>query len=149
MDRILLAVDGSEHSTRAARFAGKLSSRFGAEVFVVHVVPARLMASVPSLPSEYAKVEDLYLSQRELLESAGENLVREADLQVRESGGKVAVTEVYVGNAADEIAAAAESRSCDCIVMGRRGLGDVGGVFLGSVSHKVGHLTDRTLITVQ
>lgn len=48
-----------------------------------------------------------------------------------------------------EIVRYAESQDADCIVMGRRGLGDVGGLFMGSVSHKVGHLTERTLVTTE
>jgi nucleotide-binding universal stress UspA family protein len=149
LDKILLAVDGSEHSLRAAAFAGELSKCLGAPVCVVHVVPSRLIASAASLPAEYVSIEHLYVSQREMLESAGDNMVRAAGARVRQAGGEVAASEVYVGSPAAEIAAAAETLECDCIVLGRRGLGDVGGLLLGSVSHKVGHLTDKTLITVQ
>ena len=37
----------------------------------------------------------------------------------------------------------------DLIVMGRRGLGDLGGLLMGSVSHKVCHLADCACLTVK
>jgi len=37
----------------------------------------------------------------------------------------------------------------DVIVMGRRGLSDFTGFFLGSISHKVAHSADCTVVTVK
>lgn len=149
MERILLAVDGSEHSSRAAKLAGELSGCLGAPVVVVHVVPAGLFAMTQSVPPEFVNIEHVYLSQREMLEAAGQTVVDEAASKVRAAGGSVQSGEVLVGNAAQEIVAVAESEGCDIIIMGRRGLGNVGGLLMGSVSHKVGQLTDKTLITTE
>lgn len=149
MERILLAVDGSEHSQRAASFAGELSGCMGALVFVLHIVPERVFVSTQGSLRQYAQIERFYVSQQHILEAAGRNLVEEAAARVRQAEGKVDGEEVVLGNPAGEIVAAADRLDCDCIVMGRRGLGDVGGLLMGSVSHKVGHLTDKTLITTQ
>ena len=43
----------------------------------------------------------------------------------------------------------AKDRMVDAIVIGSRGLSDIKGLFLGSVSHKVGHLAECTCITVK
>ena len=77
------------------------------------------------------------------------NVADDAAARVRHAEGKVDGEEVVIGDPAREIVAAADRLDTDCIVMGRRGLGDVGGLRMGSVSHQVGHLTDKTLVTTQ
>lgn len=42
----------------------------------------------------------------------------------------------------------AKKRDVDAIVMGSRGLSDLGGVVIGSVSHKVSHAAKCRVITV-
>ncbi|NQU72224.1 MAG: universal stress protein, partial [Rhodospirillales bacterium] len=43
----------------------------------------------------------------------------------------------------------AEQHDIDMIVIGSRGLGDLKGMLLGSVSHKVAHLAECSCITVK
>lgn len=145
---IVLAVDGSEHSDRAADFAGELSNWSGAVVDIVHVVhePDVIPASVLR---EYSNIENIYVSQRDMLENVGSQIVANAARIVRAKGGTVGLEEVDVGSAPAEIAAYADRVDAYCVVMGRRGLGDLEGLFLGSVSHRVGHLSHRTLITTE
>lgn len=151
MNKILLAVDSSEHSQRAANTAGELSAALDIPVVVVHVVPdsGPLDLADDAAVREYARIEDVVVTQRDLLRSLGTDLVARAAATIRDAGGQVDTTEVLVGSPAKEIVSFAEAHDADCIVMGRRGLGDVGGLFMGSVSHKVGHMTSRTLITTE
>lgn len=143
---IVLAVDGSEHSDRAAKFAGELSNWSGGVVDILHVVhePDVIPAAVMR---EYSNLENVYVTQRDVLENVGGQIVANAAQIVRSNGGTVGLEEVEVGSAPATIATYAERVGADCIVMGRRGLGDLEGLFLGSVSHRVGHLSHRTLIT--
>ena len=145
---IVLAVDGSEHSDRAAAFAGQLSEWSGEVVDILHVVhePDVIPASVMR---EYSNLEHVYVSQRDMLENVGGQIVANAAHVVRSNGGTVGHAEVTVGRAGTEIAAYADRVNAHSIVMGRRGLGDIEGLFLGSVSHRVGHLSHRTLITTE
>jgi len=148
MDRILLAVDGSDHSMRAAALAGELSLKLSAPVDIVNVV-AEGIPVVPDAVHDYAELEHVYLTQRDLLRSVGSDVIAVAAAKVKAAGGDVAAKEVIIGSPAHGIVQFAQDSAADCIVMGRRGLGDMRGFLVGSVSHKVGHLTETTLITVQ
>ncbi len=145
---IVLAVDGSEHSDRAAAFAGQLSQWSGEVVDILHVVhePDVIPAAVMR---EYSNLEHVYVTQRDMLENVGAQIVANAAQIVRSNGGTVGHEEVEVGSAPQEISAYADRVNAHSIVLGRRGLGDVQGLFLGSVSHRVGHLSHRTLITTE
>lgn len=148
MTCILLAVDGSDHARRAAEMAGTLSKALEMSVDVVHIVPEAAMAHSAEI-AEYARIEKVTITHRELLQSAGADVVTSAAAIVLDSGGQVGKTEVLLGKPAEEIVRYAEDHDARYIVMGRRGLGEVKGLFMGSVSHNVGHLTDRTLITTE
>lgn len=146
MKKILLAVDGSDHSMRAARMAGELSSHFDATVHILNVVPeARLVAPI----AEYADLEHVYITQRDMLKSAGSDIVARASSEVGDAGGAVGKAKVEIGSPARAISEYATAWGADCIVMGRRGLGDIKGLLMGSVSHRVGQLSDKTLVTTE
>lgn len=53
------------------------------------------------------------------------------------------------GDPAGNIIAAAEHEKAELVVMGRRGLGNVAGLVMGSISHKVAHLAECTCLTVK
>ena len=84
-----------------------------------------------------------------MLENVGSQIVTNAARIVRSNGGTVGHEAVEIGNTAQEITAYADRVNAHSIVMGRRGLGDIEGLLLGSVSHRVGHLSHRTLITTE
>ena len=56
---------------------------------------------------------------------------------------------VKQGDPAKCILAAIDEESADFVVMGSRGLSDLKGLLMGSVSHKVSHLAPCTCVTVK
>ena len=54
-----------------------------------------------------------------------------------------------LGDAARVILDCAKERNADLIVMGTRGMSDLRGLLVGSVSHKVSHLADCSCVTVR
>jgi len=55
---------------------------------------------------------------------------------------------ILEGDPAEAITEAASNQKCELIVMGTRGLSNIAGMALGSVSHKVLQVMDRMVLIV-
>jgi nucleotide-binding universal stress UspA family protein len=75
--------------------------------------------------------------------------MQEAKDAARGAGVGDVRTEVKTGQPARAIIKTAEAGGYDTIVMGSRGHGDLEGLLLGSVSHKVASLAKCTVVTVK
>jgi len=147
VSHVLVPVDGSDHSDRAVAFAADFAVKYGADLTILNVVS--YASTVPLSLGAYAELEGLYTESRSLLESAGAEIVEKAASQARSIGVSRVNTLVELGSPAKTICETAEKIRADVVVMGRRGLGDLSGLFLGSVSQRVAHTADCTLITVK
>ena len=174
--RVLVAVDGSEHTNKATDLACEMASRFGADLIAVHVVPdkplseaERKMAQV-EFQGEVGRGFDLtrfadsrgdtrLMSQRLTEQAAetacrfrvalGERLLEDAKTRARQQAVPSVRTVLREGDPAAAILNLAREEKPDIIVMGRRGLGDLAGLLLGSVSHNVTHLAECACLTVK
>jgi nucleotide-binding universal stress UspA family protein len=117
---ILLAVDGSERSKKAAAAAADIARGSGGEVHVLHVHEVGAFAPLESSGESQALVDDVVAE----LQSAG----------VKATGDAVAAR---TGSTAPTVLDAARAFGSDLIVMGTRGLSDFSGLLLGSIAHKV------------
>jgi len=147
VSNVLVAVDGSDHSDRAVAFAADFAVKYGSALTILNVVS--YASTVPLSLGAYAELEGLYTESRSILESAGQEIVDQAAKTAREAGVSTVNTLVELGSPAKTICETAEKVSAEVIVMGRRGLGDLSGWFLGSVSNRVAHTADCTVITVK
>ena len=73
----------------------------------------------------------------------------EAMKRAQESGVDRVRLRVVEGHPVHEIVETAKSESVDMIFLGSRGLGDMLGFMMGSVSHKVMHLAPCTCVAVK
>jgi nucleotide-binding universal stress UspA family protein len=131
-EQILLAVDGSEHSKKAAAAAADIATKPGGEVHVLYIHEVGLFAPVESTAEAQALVDGVV----EQLQDGG----------VKASGDAIAARS---GSVAPSILEAARSLGSDLIVMGTRGLSDFSGLLLGSVAHKVIHHADCPVLVVR
>lgn len=147
--RILVAVDGSEHAARAVDYAAFLAGRLAAKLVILHVMTEIGSDRAADELRGYADLENVRITDRELLGAAAQNLVDRAAERARETAKPDIETAVEVGSPARAIVDHARSGDVDLIVLGRRGFGDLAGLLMGSVSHKVGHLAHCPCLTVE
>ncbi len=148
--RILVPVDGSIHSGRAADMALDLAKKYDATLCILHVAVG--YAAYERFSEAYeGRVNPTILTDTALntVRSQGEAYLQEVEAKAK-AEGLTKVERVYsAGDPADEILNFAERNSVDLIVMGSRGLGRFSRVFLGSVSNKVAHHAHCTVIIVK
>ena len=145
--RILVPVDGSEHSFRALDVACSLAKAEGKKIRLLHVVPNK---DIPEALKRFAQVEHIHDSPELLYESGvAENVLNTARDQAAAIGALDVESSVEHGEASKGILAAASEGDVDTIVMGTRGLSDIQGLVLGSVAHKVTHGATCRVVTVK
>lgn len=136
---ILIATDGSQQSLKAAQFLGTLVNPKNIKrVTVVAVI--RPLAAVP-FASDFSEEEavgagesGMTLSFRREAQAATQRVAE----VLGESAAEV-TTIIRSGSPADEIIRAADELSADLIVVGGRGKGTIGAIFMGSVAYRILH----------
>ena len=92
-------------------------------------------------------LEEHYDTQ--VAQAIGDYLLQSSKRVAAERGVKEVKGVVTDGDPAKAILDCAKIEGADLIVIGSRGLGDLKGLLVGSVSHKVCQLADCTCITVR
>ncbi len=136
-ERILLAVDGSEHGYRAAQMAANLARNMNSEKLRIVVAYDRIPPFLGE-PNLQNAINARLSEAQEILQKAVE-IVGDVPAEIH--------TELIEGDPAESIIDVASTRNSDLIVMGSRGLGRLAGLVLGSTSQKVvGHAPCPVLI---
>jgi nucleotide-binding universal stress UspA family protein len=145
---ILIAYDGSDDAKAALEHAGALFSGQPAIVVTVWEPFSDLLARTPASMAVAAGIEDTeeideasHASAQEQAEE-GAGAARAAGL---DASGR---TRCRSGSVAQAILAEAEHANASAVVMGSRGLGGIGSLLLGSVSHAVLQHADRPVVVV-
>ena len=144
--KILCAVDGSQHALKAAEVAGQLARQLSAKLTFLTVTKELKMSEEVK---RYMEIEHLTGELQYVLDEYTEQVMQQAKDAARAAGVSDAKAQVKTGQPARVIVNAAEAGGYDAIVIGGRGHGDLEGLLLGSVSHKVASLAKCTVITVR
>ena len=126
--KILIAMDGSELSDKALRYACKLGVPLNAELIVLHVVPMLVSAT----PYHDTVSDQPFLA----LQKVGEDILSRAKQTADELSCKITDL-ISHGDPANRIIDIASERDVDLIVVGSRGIGGIKRLFVGSISDKV------------
>ncbi|MEM3627968.1 MAG: universal stress protein [Candidatus Bathyarchaeia archaeon] len=140
--KILVPLDGSEHSLRALNVAIQLAKKFDGKITLIHVysvavrpvmVPETATAPPPIIPvmtpMEVSRVA-------EAARKAGSGILADGAQRVEAEGVHVE-TVLREGNTVQEIVRTVVEGKFDIIVMGARGLSKIKELLLGSVSDGV------------
>ena len=141
--QIVVAIDGSDHAKNALDMACALALKFDGKVHIVHAPYIETVAY--ALGAGYVEVGP----SPEQIEHAGEKVMEEALARAKDSGITPSGTTLKIGDAKEVILGAVEETGADLVVMGRRGLGSVGSLVLGSTSLRIAHDAPCAVLTVK
>ena len=137
--KILVPIDGSENSKKALDFALDLSSKIGSALVLVHAI------EVPISSYKYHRVADSLLT---VLESSGRSLLKTFESRAASRGIRCEGVLVH-GDPTTQILRVSNRKGCDCIIMGKRGLGRFERMLLGSVSDRIARLARVPVVIVK
>lgn len=141
MTTIMVATDGSSGACRAVDVAVELAKASRCGLLIVTVADRLLGEEVRQLPHSGATAGDL-------LEALAGQTLRAAEVRAREAGLSNIEVRTCWGDVAQSLIDLATSTSARMIVVGRRGRGQLAGLLLGSVSHKLVSLAPCPVVVV-
>ncbi len=144
---ILVPVDGSGHAEKALAVAAQLAHASSAALYLLHVTEPPddigILAGASGQPFTEEWRRELARQNEERARETLDRARRAVDL----AGLKVTEL-IREGRPADTILREANEIAADAIIMGSRGVSELKGMLVGSVSHKVMHSAQCTVITV-
>jgi nucleotide-binding universal stress UspA family protein len=125
-EKILVPLDGSEHSIHALEKAIQIAKKFDGKLMLIHIYSITMFKLTPSQLHTYVLEHH----------KSGEKILAEGRKRAYAEGVPFE-TQLNEGHIVEGIVKAAREGNCDLIVMGARGQSKLKELFLGSVSHGV------------
>ena len=142
-NRIVVAVDGSDHAEHALKIACDVARKYGSSLTLVHApepVSDPMMAGYAVVPSQPIK---------EAIDKAAKEVMDKSEAVLKSENMTNYETATVHGDPAAAVVKKAEEVGADLIIMGRRGLGAVSRLLIGSTTTKVAQLADCAVLTVK
>lgn len=141
LQKIVCALDLSEHSRQVAEYATMLAKMSGASIVAVYAAPTLTQYTgfhVPPNTIDSFVGEIVSGAEKAMADFVAEHF---PDVQVK--------AEVVVGYAAEEILSLAKNEDADLIVMGTHGRKGIDRILFGSVAEKVVKNSSRPVLTIR
>lgn len=170
-ETILVPTDGSDHANKAVELASDIAEKYKAHMIVLHVLPtgpipdslrrmaeAEHIAKAPTGSGAPLSPEGRYPASTafgqaeesdEVRMFMAEKILADAKRVAKEKGVETISGVIEDGDPTHLILDYAKKEGANLIVMGSRGLGNLKGLLMGSVSHKVSQMSPCSCITVK
>lgn len=153
--KILVAVDRSEHNQQVFNTAISLAKTLNAQLMLVHVLlpvegiyPSPVFAGQGPLPMMRTEDLEFHWQQWRVTEEAGLDFLRTKAEAATAAGVPTEFTQA-LGDPGQAICTLAQTWEASLILMGRRGYKGLGEFIIGSVSNYVLHHAPCSVLTVQ
>ena len=143
--KVLVATDGSKGSTQASIVVSKMAKEDpNLEIHLITVMD-------PSAGLVFAEPEETSVLPHlnETLASEAQTALERTEEVFADAGVKVASKSASWGDPATVICQTADEQDMDMIVVGSRGMGEISGLILGSVSDKIVHRCSKPVMIVR
>lgn len=135
-EKILVPLDGSEHSMCALEKAVQIAKKFDGKITLIHVYSFSSFVITPTQP--FAITPTQVRKYVHAIRKYGASIIVDGEKKVKaEAKGIKVETVLRVGHAVNEIVDEARDGKYDLIVMGARGKSKIREILMGSVSHNV------------
>lgn len=173
-NKILAAIDGTDHGIRTAQRAAKEAKRIDAELILLHAFMPRELTNAEldyaekrrgsdfrklvsgGVLSEYShedkasppSMKDFIKARDDFFKFYGEEILERASDEALEAGLDEVSTVLEEGDPCQAVLDTAREEDVDMIVIGSSEHGPIANFFLGNKVKKIMHEADRTVLTV-
>ncbi len=169
---VLVPTDGSKHAGKAVALAADIAAKYEARLVLLYVMtheipeglqhaaavehvgeaadapPPGNLAAYPAEVMARVPLKGAAGMSQEVLDYASRPILSKAENCAKTAGAARVETRAEAGDAVEEILNTAKQVEADLIVMGKRGLGPLEKLLVGSVSSKVGQLASCSTLVV-
>jgi nucleotide-binding universal stress UspA family protein len=151
IEKILVALDGSQASANALGLALDIASKYSADLILISVIPPAPAPMVSYSPTGYTPINPISIGQYYTqMKNRLAEVLSESHKKVTELKPSLKVTtKLLDGRIADQIVKAGKDEAVDLIVLGHQGTGSIKGLILGSVSDRVADNAHRSVLIVK
>lgn len=143
MHRIMVATDGSEGADRAIDMAADLAKDTSIQLIIITAMDASVLRR-----KDIDKLARAEGGIGEAIEAIANDVLRRAKERAHQKGAGSVEIQFCWGDPVEAILETVQTEQVDAIVVGRRGLGTLASLLLGSVSRKLVQLAPCPVIVV-
>ena len=153
-EKILVPLDGSEHSLKALTVAIEIAKKFGGKISLVHIYSVAVSPIIAPEPSTLTPPMLPMMTPEEI--SKAVEATRKASMNILTDGKQKAEAEgvqvetvLKEGHIVQEIIKTAKEGKFDLIVIGARGISKIRELLLGSVTDGVIHHASCPVLVIK